>query len=76
MKLLTFSSASVKPLFKNIRSLFEQTKEVLVVFISGNKTPRPSKMYRLLFSTQKLRKQNQVAEQYVYQEPDYYGNYE
>jgi hypothetical protein len=75
MKLLTFSS-SVKPLLNHIHSLFEQTKEVLTIFISGNKTPRPSKMYRLLFSTQKRSKQNQILEQPSYQEPDYYGNYE
>ena len=76
MKILTVPCPSMKAISKKINDFFTLLSYELISIFSRSQTDRPSRMYRLIFSTQKLRKPILVKEQYIVQEPDYYGNYE
>jgi len=58
------------------RSIFSAVTTAISSLINRKYADRPSKMYRLIFSTQKVKRSRLINEQYVIQEPDYYGNYE
>jgi hypothetical protein len=76
MKILAVPFPSLKAVSEKINDFFTTLKYELISIFSRSQTDRPSRMYRLIFSTQKLRKPIPVKEQYIVQEPDYYGNYE
>ncbi len=76
MKILTVPFPSLKAISEKVNDFFTLLRYELVSIFSRSQTDRPSRMYRLIFSTQKLRKPILVKEQYIVQEPDYYGNYE
>jgi len=76
MKILNVPFPSMKAISEKINDFFTLLSYELISIFSRSQTDRPSRMYRLIFSTQKLRKPILVKEQYIVQEPDYYGNYE
>lgn len=59
-----------------INQFFSEVISEIIFFFRRDHRERPSRMYRQIFSTQKLKKAELVKDQYVIQEPDYYGNYE
>jgi hypothetical protein len=76
MKILATPFPSLKATGDKINRFFSAVSSDIIFFFSRNHTERPSRMYRQIFSTQKVKKAGLVKEQYVIQEPDYYGNYE
>jgi len=58
------------------RSIFSAVTTAISSLLNSKYADRPSKMYRLIFSTPKVKRSRLINEQYVIQEPDYYGNYE
>jgi hypothetical protein len=76
MKTLSVPFPSFKVIADKTNVFLSAVKSEIFFFFSKKSGDRPSKMHRLIFSTQKSRKSVLTKEQYVMQEPDYYGNYE
>ncbi|MFO0414742.1 MAG: hypothetical protein ACK50E_03750 [Bacteroidota bacterium] len=76
MNILSVPLQLMKTAGTKLVDFFNAVKFELLFLLNRNQPVRPSRMYRLIFSTQKLRKPLPVKEQYIIQEPEYYGNYE
>jgi len=76
MKILALPLTTLKSVSEKAKNLFATLKNELAFLLNISHSDRPSRMYRLIFSAQHRGKPVFVKEQYVVQEPDYYGNYE
>jgi hypothetical protein len=75
MKILTLPFEFIKQAFEKIQNFIQGTEVLFHFLFQQDNKYRPSRMYRLLFSKTIVTKKI-VQEQYVVEEPEYYGNYE